>query len=123
MAAAWRVTPASRRLDLPPCALRQGRLDASRPGIVREARRPLIGAALAVVSSAAYALADRANVATDSTTTDTIVWEKIVFGVLFPPAGRSQLAQPPSDFTQAGTGLKRRLRDRRRRLSYGEWPG
>jgi len=38
--------------------------------------------ALAVVSGVAYAAADQANAATDSTTTDTIAWGKIVFGVL-----------------------------------------
>ena len=95
---------ASRRLDLPPCALRQGRLDASRPGIVREARRPLIGAALAVVSSAAYALADQANVATDSTTTDTIVWEKIVFGVLFLLLAARNWRSRPATLPRRGRG-------------------
>ena len=39
--------------------------------------------ALAVVSGVAYALADQASAATDSTTADTIAWGKIVFGVLF----------------------------------------
>ena len=39
--------------------------------------------ALAVVSGVAYAAADQANAATDSTTSDTIAWGKIVFGVLF----------------------------------------
>ena len=39
--------------------------------------------ALAVVSGVAYALADQADAATDSTTGDTIAWGKIVFGVLF----------------------------------------
>ena len=39
--------------------------------------------ALAVVSGVAYVAADRANAATDSTTSDTIAWGKIVFGVLF----------------------------------------
>jgi threonine/homoserine/homoserine lactone efflux protein len=39
--------------------------------------------ALAVVSGVAYALADQANAATDSTSTDTIAWGKIVFGVVF----------------------------------------
>jgi predicted transporter len=39
--------------------------------------------ALAVVSGVAYAAADQANAATDSTTADTIAWGKIVFGVLF----------------------------------------
>ena len=38
--------------------------------------------ALAVVSGVAYALADQANAATDTTTSDTIAWGKIVFGVL-----------------------------------------
>ena len=38
--------------------------------------------ALAVVSGVAYAAADQANAATDSTTADTIAWGKIVFGVL-----------------------------------------
>jgi len=38
--------------------------------------------ALVVVSGVAYAAADQANAATDSTTTDTIAWGKIVFGVL-----------------------------------------
>ena len=39
--------------------------------------------ALAIVSGVAYAAADQANAATDSTTSDTIAWGKIVFGVLF----------------------------------------
>ena len=39
--------------------------------------------ALAVVSGFAYVAADQANAATDSTTSDTIAWGKIVFGVLF----------------------------------------
>jgi len=39
--------------------------------------------ALAVVSGVAYSLADQANAATDSTTTDSIAWGKILFGVLF----------------------------------------
>ena len=39
--------------------------------------------ALAVVSGVAYAAADQANAATDSTTSDTIAWGRIVFGVLF----------------------------------------
>jgi predicted transporter len=39
--------------------------------------------ALAVVSGVAYALADQANAATDSTTSDTLAWGRIVFGVLF----------------------------------------
>ena len=39
--------------------------------------------ALAVVSGIAYVAADQANAATDSTTSDTIAWGKIVFGVLF----------------------------------------
>ena len=39
--------------------------------------------ALAVVSGVAYAAADQANAATDSTTSDTIAWGKIVFGILF----------------------------------------
>ena len=39
--------------------------------------------ALAVVSGIAYLAADQANAATDSTTSDTIAWGKIVFGVLF----------------------------------------
>ena len=39
--------------------------------------------ALAIVSGVAYVAADQANAATDSTTTDTIAWGKIVFGVLF----------------------------------------
>ncbi len=39
--------------------------------------------ALAVVSGVAYVAADQANAATDSTTSDTIAWGKIVFGVLF----------------------------------------
>jgi hypothetical protein len=38
--------------------------------------------ALVVVSGVAYAAADQANAATDSTTADTIAWGKIVFGVL-----------------------------------------
>jgi Sap, sulfolipid-1-addressing protein len=38
--------------------------------------------ALAVVSGVAYAAADQANAATNSTTADTIAWGKIVFGVL-----------------------------------------
>lgn len=39
--------------------------------------------ALTVVSVVAYALADQGNAATDSTTSDSIAWGKIVFGVLF----------------------------------------
>ena len=39
--------------------------------------------ALALVSGIAYALADQANAATDSTTSDAIAWGRIVFGVLF----------------------------------------
>jgi predicted transporter len=39
--------------------------------------------ALAVVGGVAYAAADQANAATNSTTSDTIAWGKIVFGVLF----------------------------------------
>jgi hypothetical protein len=38
--------------------------------------------ALVVVSGVAYAAADQANAATESTTTDTIAWGKIVLGVL-----------------------------------------
>ena len=38
--------------------------------------------ALAIVSGVAYAAADQANAATDSTTSDTIAWGRIVFGVL-----------------------------------------
>jgi heme/copper-type cytochrome/quinol oxidase subunit 3 len=39
--------------------------------------------ALAVVSGVAYAVADQANAATESTTADTIAWGRIVLGVLF----------------------------------------
>ena len=39
--------------------------------------------AVAVVSAVAYLAADQANASTDSTTSDTIAWGKIVFGVLF----------------------------------------
>jgi hypothetical protein len=39
--------------------------------------------ALAVVSGVAYALANQGNAATDSTTSDTIAWGKIVLGVTF----------------------------------------
>lgn len=39
--------------------------------------------ALAVVSGVVYAAADHGNAATDSTTSDTIAWGKIVLGVLF----------------------------------------
>jgi hypothetical protein len=39
--------------------------------------------ALAVVSGVAYAIADQAGAATDSTTSDTIAWGKIAFGALF----------------------------------------
>ena len=39
--------------------------------------------ALAIVSGVVYALADQGDAATDSTTSDTIAWGKIVFGVLF----------------------------------------
>ena len=39
--------------------------------------------ALAIVSGVVYALADQADAATDSTTSDAIAWGKIVFGVLF----------------------------------------
>jgi Sap, sulfolipid-1-addressing protein len=38
--------------------------------------------ALGVVSGAAYAAADQANAATDSTTADTIAWGRIILGVL-----------------------------------------
>ena len=38
--------------------------------------------ALAVISGAAYAAADQANAATDTTTSDTIAWGRILFGVL-----------------------------------------
>ena len=38
--------------------------------------------ALAVVSGVAYALADQGNAATNSTTSDTIAWGKIVLGVI-----------------------------------------
>ena len=38
--------------------------------------------ALVIVSGVAYAAADQANAATDTTTADTIAWGKIVFGVL-----------------------------------------
>jgi hypothetical protein len=38
--------------------------------------------ALGVVSGVAYAAADQANAATDSTTSDTIAWGRILFGVL-----------------------------------------
>lgn len=39
--------------------------------------------ALAVVSGVVYAAADQGNAATDGTTSDTIAWGTIVFGVLF----------------------------------------
>lgn len=39
--------------------------------------------ALAIVSGVVYALADQADAATDTTTSDAIAWGKIVFGVLF----------------------------------------
>src|SRR3954447_12466538 len=39
--------------------------------------------ALALVSGAAYVLADQADAATSSAATDTIAWGKILFGVLF----------------------------------------
>jgi protein-S-isoprenylcysteine O-methyltransferase Ste14 len=39
--------------------------------------------ALAVISGFVYVAADQANAATDSTTSDTIAWGKIVLGVLF----------------------------------------
>jgi threonine/homoserine/homoserine lactone efflux protein len=39
--------------------------------------------ALAAISGIAYVAADQANAATDSTTSDTIAWGKIVFGALF----------------------------------------
>ena len=39
--------------------------------------------ALAVVSGVAYVASDQASPSTDSTTSDTIAWGKIVFGVLF----------------------------------------
>jgi Sap, sulfolipid-1-addressing protein len=52
--------------------------------------------ALAVVSGVAYAAADQANAATDSTTSDTIAWGKIVFGVLFLLlAARNWRTRPP----------------------------
>jgi Sap, sulfolipid-1-addressing protein len=38
--------------------------------------------ALAIVSGVVYALADQADAATDSTTSDTIAWGNIVFGAL-----------------------------------------
>jgi threonine/homoserine/homoserine lactone efflux protein len=40
-------------------------------------------AALAVVSAVVYIASDASDAATDSTTSDTISWGKIVFGVLF----------------------------------------
>jgi hypothetical protein len=39
--------------------------------------------ALAVVSGGVYALSDAGNASTSSTTSDTVSWGKIVFGVLF----------------------------------------
>ena len=39
--------------------------------------------ALAVVSGVAYVASDQASLSTDSTTSDTIAWGKIVFSVLF----------------------------------------
>jgi len=38
--------------------------------------------ALAVISGVAYVAADQANAATDTTTSDTIAWGRILFGVL-----------------------------------------
>src|SRR5512135_2420747 len=51
--------------------------------------------ALAVVSGVVYAAADQANAATDSTTSDTIAWGKIVLGVLsFLLAARNWRTRP-----------------------------
>jgi hypothetical protein len=51
--------------------------------------------ALAVVSGAVYVLADQADAATDSTTSDAIAWGKIVFGVVFLLlAGRNWRSRP-----------------------------
>lgn len=51
--------------------------------------------ALAVVSGVAYTLADQSNAATSSTTSDTVSWGKIVFGVLFLLlAGRQWRSRP-----------------------------
>jgi threonine/homoserine/homoserine lactone efflux protein len=54
--------------------------------------------ALAVVSGVAFALADQANAATDSTTSDTLAWGRIVFGVLFLrwPCGNWRTRPAPS---------------------------
>jgi hypothetical protein len=41
--------------------------------------------ALAVISGVAYVAADQANAATDSTTSDTIAWGRIVFGAKLVP--------------------------------------
>jgi hypothetical protein len=51
--------------------------------------------ALAVVSGGVYALSDAGDAATSSTTSDTISWGKIVFGVLFLLlAGRNWRSRP-----------------------------
>ena len=61
--------------------------------------------ALAVVSGVAYAAADQANAATDSTTADTIAWGKDRVRRPLSAAGRAQLAHPP------GTGPSPRCRN------------
>ena len=54
--------------------------------------------ALAVVSSAAYALAVQGNAATSSTASDTIAWGKIVFGILLLVlAARDWRSRPAQD--------------------------
>jgi threonine/homoserine/homoserine lactone efflux protein len=54
--------------------------------------------ALAVVAGAAYALSDAGNAATDSGTSDTILWGKIVIGVFFlSMAARQWRSRPAPD--------------------------
>jgi hypothetical protein len=53
-------------------------------------------AGLAVVGTAVYLFADAANAATDSTTSDTVSWGKIVLGVLLLGLARRNLAKRPA---------------------------
>jgi Sap-like sulfolipid-1-addressing protein len=51
---------------------------------------------LAVVGTAVYLFADAANAATDSTTSDTVSWGKIVLGVLLLGLARRNFAKRPT---------------------------
>jgi threonine/homoserine/homoserine lactone efflux protein len=56
--------------------------------------------ALAVVSVAVYVASDQSNAATSSTTSDTIAWGKIVFGVLFLLLAARNWRQRPAPGTE-----------------------